>query len=55
MSLVVCITQIYCSPPLNHKKNSLFFIIVNDYLCWYNSKETRITAMFRIEENTKTE
>lgn len=36
-------------------KYSMFFIIRNDYLCWYNSKETRITAMFRIEGNTKTE
>ena len=37
------------------RKKFTFFIIMNDYLCWYNSKETRITAMFIIERNTKTE
>ena len=45
MSLVVYTTQIYY-PPLNYKKKFTFFIIVNDYLRWYNSKETRVTAMF---------
>ncbi len=53
MSLVVYTTQIYYSPKLQEKFT--FFIIMNDYLCWYNSKETRITAMFIIERNTKTE
>ena len=53
MSLVVYTTQIYYSPKLQEKLT--FFIIMNDYLCWYNSKETRITAMFIIERNTKTE
>ncbi len=54
MSLVVYTTQIYYSPKLQEKIH-FFFIIMNDYLCWYNSKETRITAMFRIGRNTKTE
>ena len=53
MSLVVYTTQIYY-PPRNDKKKIHFFYH-NEYLCWYNSKETRITAMFRIERNTKTE
>ena len=53
MSLVVYTTQIYYSPKL--QETFTFFIIMNDYLCWYNSKETRITAMFIIERNTKTE